>query len=76
MLYHCKQEWPVSIWKGSDGHDLYTRVGFVNEGETIIVIGQNQDTDCVNIMTSAGIVGWVRGCFFRDKSACQPVQVG
>jgi hypothetical protein len=75
MLYYCKQEAPVSVWKGSDGHDLYTRVGFVHEGETIIVIGQDPGTDYFNIMTPGGTIGWVGGCFFRDKRVFRPVQV-
>ena len=76
MLYHCKQEWPVSVWKGSDGHDLYTRVGFVNEGEAIIVIGQTPDEDYFNIMTPGGTIGWVSGYFLRDQRLFRPVQVG
>ena len=73
MLYYCKQYTPV--WTGLDGDDLYTRAGCVNEGETIIVIGQDPDTDYFNIMTPGGTIGWVSGYFFRNKSACRPVRM-
>ena len=74
MLYYCTHEVPV--WKGLDLLDIYTRVGCVNEGETIIVIGHTPDEDYFNVMTSDGIVGWVSGYFLRNKRLFQPVQDG
>jgi hypothetical protein len=51
-------------------------VGFVNEGEAIIVIGQTPDEDYFNIMTPGGTIGWVSGYFLRNKRLFRPVRMG